>query len=63
MKLVDHSLALKKSLRRNSNMLPWYWFVPDLVLTLMTPPRKCPNSALGLFVMTLNSSIASTLGT
>ena len=24
-------------------------------LTLITPPRKCPNSALGLLVMTLNS--------
>ena len=33
-----------------------------LGLTLITPPRKWPNSALGLFAMTLNSWIASTLG-
>src|ERR1700722_693512 len=62
LKLRDHSLALKKSLRRNSNALPWYWLVPDLVLTLITPPRKCPNSAPGLFAITANSWMASTLG-
>jgi hypothetical protein len=42
--------------------LPWIWLVADLRLTLMTPPRKWPNSALGLLVRTLNSWIASTLG-
>src|SRR5215471_8973311 len=62
LKLLDHSLALKKSLRRYSNRLPWNWLVPDLRLTLMTPPRNWPNSALGLLVITLNSAMASTLG-
>src|SRR5438034_8430565 len=62
LKLRDHSFALKKSLRRNSNRLPWNWLVPDFVLTLITPPRNWPNDAFGLFVMMLNSWIASTLG-
>src|SRR5215469_8168257 len=62
LKLLDHSLALKKSLRRYSKRLPWNWLVPDFRLTLITPPRKWPNSALGLLVITLNSWMASTLG-
>src|ERR1700756_1187025 len=62
LKLLDHSLALKKSLRRYSNTLPWNWLVPDFRLTLITPPRNWPNSALGLLVVTLNSWMASMLG-
>lgn len=34
----SHLLALKTSLRKNSNMLPWYWFVPDLIVALTIPP-------------------------
>ena len=52
-------LAFSLSLRKSSNTLPWYWFVPDLITTLMMPPWKFPNSAEALFVMSLNSSIAS----
>jgi hypothetical protein len=36
--------------------------VPDLMLTLMMPPMKPPNSAEAFCVIMLNSSIASTLG-
>jgi hypothetical protein len=62
LKFLDHSLALKKSLRRYSNRLPWKALLPDLRLTLITPPRNCPYSALGLLVTTLNSWMASTFG-
>ena len=32
-----------------------YEFVPDLVMTLMMPPMKLPNSAEAFWVMRLNS--------
>ena len=37
-------LASRTLLRRNSNRLPWNWFVPDFVMTLTTSPIR-PNSA------------------
>src|SRR3974390_3830370 len=41
LKLLDHSLALKKSLRRNQNALPWKELPPDFRLAFTTPPRNC----------------------
>ena len=62
-------LALEKklfasnfSLRTNSQALPRRSFVPDLRDALMIAPADRPNSALKLFVLTLNSSTASTEG-
>ena len=49
-------------LRKNSKTLPWNSFVPDLIVALMMAPAERPNSALKLFVLTLNSSTASTDG-
>ena len=55
-------LASNFSLRKNSKRLPWNAFVPDLIVALMIAPAERPNSALKLFVFTLNSSTASTDG-
>ena len=49
-------------LRRNSNALPWNWFVPDLETKLMVPPEAWPDSALKPLASTLNSVRASTDG-
>ena len=51
--------AFSASLRRNSNTVPCSSFEPDLVVKLMTPPLKRPNSAGGELVSTLNSWMAS----
>ena len=54
--------AFSASLRRNSNTVPCSSFEPDLVVKLMTPPLKRPNSAGGELVSTLNSWMASITG-
>ena len=54
--------AFRASLAGDSNAEPWNWLLPDLVLRLMTPPLKRPNSAGGVLVTTLNSWIASMTG-
>ena len=56
------SCAFKRSLRKNSNTLPWKALVPDLVVRLTTPPLNRPNSAGGLLVSILNSWMASMIG-
>src|SRR5882724_13095824 len=62
LKLFDHLLAFNLSLRKNSHASPWKLFVPDLIVALTIPPSKFPNSAEALFVIRLNSSIASGAG-
>src|SRR5262249_25466040 len=54
--------ALNASLRTYSHKVPWKLLVPDLVATLMMPPRAPPNSARSLWLFTLNSAIESMIG-
>src|SRR5260370_34150960 len=60
--LLKKLLALMAEFCRNSNRLPWYWLVPDLVTTLMTvlPPK--PTTAGLVFCCTVKFWTASTVG-
>ncbi len=48
-------------MRWNSKTLPLTAFVPDLVMTLTTPPAVRPNSAGAPLAMTWNSFTASSV--
>src|SRR5579863_2398818 len=60
--LLAQEFEFSLSLRKYSKRSPWNLLVPDLITTLMMPPWKLPNSAEALFVVSLNSSMASGLG-
>src|SRR6266567_3548652 len=40
-----YGVASRAELRRNSKRVAWSWLVPDLSVTLTTPPAAWPNSA------------------
>ena len=61
--LWKYSLALNTLFRRYSYPVPCQVLVPDLVLMLMTPPANFPHSGPRLLSCTLNSEIASCVGT
>src|SRR6266481_1245178 len=42
--LLTQELASSAAFRRYSNRFPWYWFVPDLIVALITAPAELPNS-------------------
>jgi hypothetical protein len=42
--------------------MPWSWFEPDLVVTLIAAPGALPYSAEYGLVTTLNSWMASSMG-
>src|ERR1039457_5193169 len=60
--LLQKPLASRSWLRRNSNALPWNWFVPDFETKLSVPPEALPVSALKPLASTVNSVRASTEG-
>src|SRR5579885_37746 len=45
-KIMRVVAASNRSLRRNSQALPWNWLVPDLRVAFSTAPADRPNSAL-----------------
>ncbi len=51
--------AFSESFLLNSHSVPRNWFVPLRIEAFTTAPPVRPNSALKLFVCTLNSSTAS----
>ena len=53
--LFSQELEFSLSLRKNSQRSPWKLLVPDLMLVLMMPPWKLPNSAEAFCVIRLNS--------
>src|ERR1700686_3330850 len=61
-RLFDQLFAFRTSFRKNSQTSPWRPLVPDLIVALIMPPSKLPNSAGALLVMRLNSWIASGAG-
>ena len=62
-RLLAQEFAFSTSFRKNSNSVcHGTGSCPDLMVVLMMPPMKLPNSAEALFVIMLNSSMASTLG-
>jgi hypothetical protein len=61
-RLAKKLLALRPSLRWNSQALPWNSFEPDLSVALSTAPPARPYSALKELVRILNSAMASTGG-
>ena len=50
--LPSEVAAVSDSVRKYSKPLPWISFVPDLVMTLTTPPAVRPNSAFAPLAMT-----------
>ena len=59
---LKNGRAFNFVLRRNSYAEPWNVFVPERVVTLITPPRFLPYSAPNRLVSTLNSLRNSRLG-